>query len=183
MFSIPNLLTAGRIVLTPWIGWALARSDYKVAFWLLLIAGLSDGIDGFIARRFHQQSKLGAYLDPIADKLLLTTVYAGLGWSGAAPVWLVWLVIGRDVLILSFAMCALLLTRLRDFPPSVWGKISTFFQLTYAGAAILSGLTAWPWTRALAAVLLSGTAAATAWSGFDYLLIAYRRLRAASTGP
>ena len=135
----PNWLTFGRIVLTPLIGLALARGDYGRAFPMLFVAGISDALDGWLARRFHWQSRLGERLDPLADKFMVGVVYLGLGAGGGLPWWLVGLVLGRDVAILAAAGVLLGRERTRRFPPSVWGKTSTVFQMLLGGLSVLAG--------------------------------------------
>ena len=122
-------------------------------------------IDGFLARRFEIATRIGAYFDPIADKILLSVIYVSLGAAGAMPWWMVAIVFGRDVLILAMAAYGLLFTSVRKFPPSVWGKISTFFQI--AAALVVMGARAnisVPLTLALSLML-----AATVVSGLHYL--------------
>lgn len=133
----PNLLSFARILMTPVIGWTIVERNWALALPLLFFTGISDAIDGLLARRFGWQSELGAKLDPIADKLLLACVYVALGYAGELPWWLVALVFSRDLLILLFAVYALARTRIRSFPPSVWGKLSTAFQMLLAGACTL----------------------------------------------
>jgi cardiolipin synthase len=137
LLTAANLLTLARLALTPWIGVALARGDFKLAVGLLFVAGWTDAFDGWAARRWGQASRAGALLDPVADKALLVTVFISLGLGGAVPGWLVWLVLGRDAAILTAAGLAYLLTTIRDFPPSRWGKLSTLMQLLYCGGVIL----------------------------------------------
>jgi len=176
MRHLPNVITLGRIMLTPVIGVTLARGDARGAFPLIFAAGVSDALDGWLARRFGWKSKLGSYLDPIADKALLATLFLGLGFSGAMPWWLVALVFGRDLLILAFAAYAMLFTSIRTFPPSMWGKISTFFQLLVAGGCVMRLV--WPdfWLSAVVTPLMWVTAAATIWSGIDYARTGARML-------
>ena len=166
----PNLLTWSRMLLTPVIAWSISRHQCAWALGLMFISGVTDAADGYLARRYHWQSRLGGYLDPIADKLLLVTVYLSLGIAGLAPEWLVGLVVGRDVIILAMVAAALTLTNYREFRPTLAGKISTIVQI---GAAVgLLGLCAtWgllgPGWRALC---IWSTALVTAWSGIDYLV-------------
>jgi cardiolipin synthase len=132
---------------------------------LLFAAGFTDVIDGFLARRFQISTRVGAYFDPIADKILLSVIYVSLGLAGAMPWWMVAVVFGRDVLILAMAGYGLLFPSLRKFAPSVWGKISTFLQI---GAALIvlgarAGIPA-PVTLALSLML-----AATIVSGLHYI--------------
>src|SRR5688572_32039723 len=129
LLTPPNLLTCARIVLTPWIILALMYRDCREALWLSCVAGFTDGADGFLARRFGSASRLGAYLDPIADKFLLTSLYISFGILRVVPGWLVWLVVGRDVLILLMSGAGLIFTERRDYPPTLWGKLSTVLQI------------------------------------------------------
>jgi cardiolipin synthase (CMP-forming) len=170
--NIPNALTALRLALTPFVVWRFLAGDCRGAFTLLLIAGFSDAIDGFVARRWNQVTRTGAYLDPIADKLLLVSVYVSLGIVNVVPRWLVWLVVGRDFLILSMAGIGLLFTSQRNYPPSVWGKLSTAIQISTALVAVVGCVAGYP----LPEFLVWLTAAATAWSGLHYLLRGIRLL-------
>ena len=182
MRRLPNLLTIGRILLTPFIGWAIARNDWSGCFPLIFVAGVSDALDGYLARRFGWLSALGAWLDPLADKFLLATVYLGFGFGATLPWWLVGLVLGRDLLILAFAGAALRFTRARRFPPSEWGKLSTFCQLSLAGFTVMGG--AWPAMapRLLVAFCVSTVAVTTVWSGVEYLRAGWRMVRRAESG-
>ena len=117
-----------------------------------------------LARRLGQSSRAGAYFDPIADKILLVAIYVALGIAHAIPWWMVAVVFGRDILILAMAAYGLLFTSVRKFPPSMWGKISTFFQI--AAALVVMGARAGiPAPVRLALWLM---VAATAWSGIHY---------------
>ena len=121
---------------------------------LLIVSGSTDIVDGWLARRFHWESKLGAILDPIADKLLLVGLFLALGIDGSIPWWLVSLVLGRDVLLLLGA--AFLFRRLKEFPPSKWGKLSTIVQGVTV-LAVLFHLWTWPFFLATAAItVISG---------------------------
>lgn len=176
MRHLPNLLTIARIILTPWIAWYLSKNDPRGAFPILFFAGFSDGLDGYLARRFGWTSKAGAYLDPIADKLLLVTLWVGLGLAQRAPWWMVGLALGRDVLILGFSGVMLWMQGPRDFPPSVWGKRSTFFQLSYCGWQVMDMawgfLPAW-WLQSWLAL----AAVSTICSGVDYCRTGSRMIR------
>src|ERR1700742_61705 len=99
--NIPNSITLGRIVLVPLVVWAIASSQMTVAFILFAIAGISDAVDGFLAKRFGMTTQLGALLDPIADKTLLVSIYVSLGIVDAIPRWLVILVVSRDIMIVG----------------------------------------------------------------------------------
>ena len=97
--SIPNLITLGRILLVPVVVWAITAGEMRVAFVLFLAAGISDAVDGFLAKRFGMATELGAYLDPLADKAMLVSIYVALGITDAVPRWLVILVVPRHVLV------------------------------------------------------------------------------------
>lgn len=177
-----NLLTYVRIALTPAVVIALLDGRCGRALWLSLAAAATDAFDGLLARRFRWESRLGAYLDPVADKALLTSVYLCLGQAALLPVWLVWLVVGRDILILSMSMGAILFTPFRSFPPTVWGKISTAIQI--AAALLALWACAYPDSSAGRAVrpLVMLTAVATSWSGLDYVWRAIRMLSSGQDG-
>ena len=165
MFNLPNLFTLARLVLAPFIAFDILHGHFGRAILLLFAAGFTDVIDGFLARRFQSSTRVGAYFDPIADKILLSVIYVSLGVAGAMPWWMVAVVFGRDVLILAMAGYGLLFTSLRKFPPSVWGKISTFFQI--AAALVVMGARAGipsPVTLALSLMLV-----ATVVSGLHYV--------------
>lgn len=164
-------------MLTPWIASAILHHKFGNALWLCAAAGVTDGLDGWTARRFGCKSRLGAYLDPISDKLLLMTVFVTLAVAGAVPRWLVGLVLGRDVLILLAVGAALAFTRIRDFPPSFWGKLSTTVQICSAVGFMAAQM--WPHSvfRALVPLGVAFTAACTLGSGVHYAISGWRRLR------
>jgi cardiolipin synthase (CMP-forming) len=137
---IPNVLTILRILATPVILNRIWERDLDTALILFFLSGMTDTIDGTLARRFNWTSKFGAFVDPIADKTLLVSVFILLGWRDYIPHWLVWVVIGRDIAILIAAAMLKLTGRLQEFPPSVFGKISTLVQLLTAGSILLR----WP---------------------------------------
>ena len=177
---IPNLLTLSRVVFTPLIVLTVVRGDYAPALWLLLGVGLTDAVDGWLARRFRWTSRAGAYLDPVADKILLSGVYIALGLAGAVPWWLVGIIFGRDAAILAGAGLLFAVTGRRSFPPSVWGKASTFVQivtaLTVLTALAIPGLP----VGVILEMLIWLTGAAALASGADYL---WRALRPAESSP
>ncbi len=173
MFNLPNLVTLARLVLAPFVASDILHGHYGRAIILLFIAGFTDVLDGFLARQLKIATRTGAYFDPIADKILLGVIYISLGAAGALPWWMVAVVFGRDILILAMAAYGLLFTSLRKFPPSVWGKISTFVQI---GAALVvmsahAGIAA-PVTLALA-FMIAGTIV----SGLHYVWRAVGMLR------
>lgn len=172
MFNLANLFTLARLVLAPFIASDILGNRYGRAIVLLFAAGFTDVIDGFLARRLQMETSVGAYFDPIADKILLSVIYVSLGLAGAIPWWMVAVVFGRDVLILAMAAYGLLFTSLRKFPPSVWGKISTFFQI--AAALVVMGARAGiptPVTLALSLMILGTVISGLhyAWRGMGLL--------------
>jgi cardiolipin synthase len=173
LLNLPNLFTLARLVLAPFIASDILHSHYGRAIILLFAAGFTDVIDGYLARRLRTSTRAGAYFDPIADKILLSVIYVSLGVAGAIPWWMVAVVFGRDGLILAMAGYGLLFTTLRKFPPSVWGKISTFFQI--AAALVVMGAHAGipaPVTLALCLMLFG-----TILSGVHYVWRALVMLR------
>lgn len=134
--NIPNLITLGRILLVPVIIWAITSGQMAAAFVLFVIAGVSDAIDGFLAKRFHMQSEMGALLDPLADKALLVSIYVALGISADLPRWLVILVVSRDIIIIGAVIVSWLLDRPIPMKPLMISKINTVVQVTYAALAL-----------------------------------------------
>jgi cardiolipin synthase (CMP-forming) len=130
--SIPNLITLGRIILVPIVVWAITSGEMRPAFFLFLAAGISDGIDGFLAKRFHMASELGAYIDPLADKALIVSIYVALGIAGALPISLVILVVSRDIMIISGFMLAWLVGRPMPVKPLPVSKANTVAQILLA---------------------------------------------------
>lgn len=134
--TIPNLITILRFVLVPAVVLAMLQASWDWAFAGFLVAGISDGVDGFIARRFNQQSRLGAYLDPMADKLLLVSVFVVMGFIGQLPLWLVITMVSRDALI----VCAVLLSSVMAHPvemkPLFVSKANTAIQIVLASVVL-----------------------------------------------
>src|SRR4051812_46958260 len=109
--SIPNLITLARIILVPVVVWAIASGQLRLAFLLFLAAAISDGVDGFLAKRFGMKTELGAYLDPLADKALIVSIYVTLGITGVIPLWIVILVVSRDLMIVGAIILSWLVAR------------------------------------------------------------------------
>src|ERR1700751_3266437 len=130
--SIPNLITLGRILLVPIVVWAITLGEMRIAFALFLVAGISDAVDGFLAKRFHMKSELGAYLDPLADKALIVSVYMSLGIVGMLPIFLVILVVSRDIMIISAFLLAWLVGRPLSLRPLLVSKVNTVAQILLA---------------------------------------------------
>lgn len=175
--TLPNLLTMLRLALTPWIGLALARQDYRAALPMLVVAGATDAADGFLARRMGTQSALGAKLDPVADKFLAAVVFLALTANGSLPLWMLALVFGRDLLILSFGLWALRVGLGANLVPTIWGKLSTLLQLALAAGLILRPVLSADWLDGLNPVLLWMSAGMTLWSGLHYAWVGRNLIR------
>lgn len=137
--TIPNIITIGRFLLVPAVIWALLSGNVGWALALFIIAGVSDGVDGFIARHFNQHSRLGAYLDPIADKLLLVAVFVVLGIMGELPLWLVIAAVSRDGLIIGAVMLSTVMGNPVEMKPLHVSKANTAAQILLA-AVVLADL-------------------------------------------
>ena len=131
--AAPNLLTLLRLFSLPFLVIAILDSHWNLAFGLMMFAGVSDGFDGLLARWLHQQTTLGLYLDPIADKLLLSTLFITLTIVGDIPRYVTILVFSRDFGILLISILLFATNTLRDFRPSFLGKINTFIQIIAVG--------------------------------------------------
>ena len=134
--SIPNLITLARILLVPVVVWAIASNRMFLAFLLFAAAGVSDAVDGFLAKRFGMASELGAYLDPLADKVLIVAIYVSLGIVDALPSWLVILVVSRDLLIVGGVMFSWLLGKPVGVKPHPVSKVNTAVQLLLVGLVL-----------------------------------------------
>ena len=130
--SIPNLITLARILSVPVMVWSIMNGWMLAAFLLFLAAGVSDAIDGYLAKRFGMTSELGAYLDPLADKALIVSIYVTLGVSGEIPRWLVILVVSRDIMIVGAVLLAWLVGKPLPMKPLLVSKLNTAAQLVFA---------------------------------------------------
>jgi cardiolipin synthase len=173
----PNQLTMLRLVFIAPVILSILYGHYRAAFILVLIAGLSDGLDGVLARRLGQQTTLGMYLDPIADKLLLTSSFVTLGMARLIPLWVVILVLTRDIIIIATVVLMLLTTPLRTFRPSLYGKANTMAQIATVLLTLLAAIYPVELLDRLALVAVYSTAAFTVVSGLHYALATASRLR------
>ena len=137
--SIPNLITLGRILLVPVVVWAITAGEMRVAFVLFLAAGISDAVDGFLAKRFGMATELGAYLDPLADKAMLVSIYVALGITDAIPRWLVILVVSRDIMIVGAVILSWVVDKPVPLKPLRVSKLNTVAQIALA-AVVLAAL-------------------------------------------
>ena len=134
--SIPNLITLGRVIFIPIIFWLLVSGQTRAAFLLFLLAGITDAVDGWLAKRWNMQTELGAYLDPMADKLLIVSIYVALGVAGELPSWLVIAVVSRDILIvLGVVLCWIIGQPVAIQPHNV-SKANTVSQLMLAALVL-----------------------------------------------
>lgn len=166
--QIPNAITVLRILLVIPIMVYLAKKEYGTVLVLFVLAGLSDGLDGYLARRFRWQTRLGSLLDPLADKFMLVGTYLVLGWNGLMPWWLVGLVFLRDTVIVSGATAYHYFCQNLIMEPTLLSKINTVLQIALGLLVILAAIgpwiPAWGITGMIALVVVS-----TVWSGVDYV--------------
>lgn len=163
-----NLATLLRLALVPAIAVCLTHERHLVGLVLFYIAGFTDVIDGWLARHYGWSSTAGAYLDPVADKVLLTTIYLCLALGGGMAWWFVALIFARDILILAGAGAAFAFTSVRKFPPTRWGKLSTFLQILAAIAWMTRNAFPSFTLDSIARALIWPAALATLWSGIHY---------------
>jgi cardiolipin synthase (CMP-forming) len=174
--DIPNLITVLRIVLVAPISWLLLRQEFGLALALFFVAGASDGLDGFLAKHYGWSSRLGALLDPLADKALLVACYASLAWIGLLPVWLLALVVARDVVIVAGAVVYNFRIRRLEAQPTLISKLNTLLQILLVLLVIVQQLVPWVnelWVR----VLIYAVTVSVVWSGLDYVVTWSRRVR------
>jgi len=149
--TIPNFITIARFIMVPLVILAMINGEMLAAFMLFLLAGISDGLDGFIARQFNQRSELGTWLDPVADKFLLVSVFVMLGWLEVLPSWLVIFAVSRDALIVGAVVLSSMLDNPVEMRPLLISKANTMFQIILlilvladlAGLAQLDGVIGW----------------------------------------
>lgn len=163
MRHIPNILTVFRILLVPVFLYLFLEGRYHLAAAAFLVAGLTDGIDGFIARRYDVRTELGAALDPFADKLLLVSAYIALAARGFVPLWLMVPVIIKDGILLAGVAALRGAGRKVRIVPSVFGKATTVLQIATVGYAMLVAK-----EGAAFMTLAAVTAVVTVYTGFDY---------------
>jgi cardiolipin synthase len=173
--TAPNLLTLLRICLAPFLVAAILESHYTLGFALFMVAGLTDALDGTLARLLKQRTDLGQYLDPVADKLLLSTLFLVLTHMGLIPATVTVLVFGRDVGILAVAALLYAAVGRREFIPSLLGKANTAVQVAAVAVVLLHQLSAASWIADLRTVMLDATMVLTVASGFHYAWTATRR--------
>jgi cardiolipin synthase (CMP-forming) len=177
LFTAPNQLTLLRLIFIPFIIINIVDNNHRWALILLVIAGLSDGLDGLLARTLHQQTKLGQYLDPIADKLLLSTLFLVLSILHLIPWKYTVLVFSRDLCILLTCAVLYATTSIRDFRPSIFGKINTGAQVVTIFFVLLFQVDSAAWIYYCRKVGLYATFAFTLISGLHYVFLVGQRIR------
>jgi cardiolipin synthase len=176
IWTVPNQITFLRLGFLPLFLILMSYDRYRWALLVLVVSGLSDGIDGLLARSLNQRSALGAYLDPIADKLLLSSSFLVLAFKKQLAWWLTILVLSRDVLILIVAVVILLISGYRPFPPSIYGKLTTASEIILVFLVVLGA--AYPNYHAgvLNHVLIYAVTVLSIVSGFHYSFTTARHL-------
>jgi cardiolipin synthase len=178
IFTVPNQLTFLRLAFLPFFIIAIKYGRWSIALGILVAAGISDGLDGLLARGLNQKTPLGAYLDPIADKLLLSSSYFVLALKAKVPWWLTILVLGRDMLLLVACAVILITVGYRPFPPSIWGKATTLFEIALIVLVLVAAIwTDWP-LGLLRDVCIYLVAAFVMISGIHYSVVVSRQLHA-----
>ena len=183
IWTVPNQITLLRLGFLPCFLILISYEQYKWALLVQVLAGLSDGIDGLLARSLNQRSSLGAYLDPIADKLLLSSSFIILAFKQKLAWWLTILILSRDVLILIVAAVIILISGYRPFPPSILGKLTTLLQIILVFAVVFAAAYPDPRLVVLNRFLIYAVTALTVTSGFHYSFSIARRLSSATPPP
>jgi len=177
VFTAPNQLTLLRMAFVPFIVIELVDGRYFWALVLFVVAGFSDGLDGLLARKLHQQTLLGQYLDPIADKLLLSTMFPVLSILHKIPWKYTVVVFSRDASILAASAVLFAISGLRDFRPSIFGKANTFSQIAAVFFVLVLAIRPARWIWILRTVFLHATFAFTIVSALHYVFLVQQRLR------
>jgi cardiolipin synthase len=180
--SAPNVLTLARICLAPFLVSAILEDRFELSFYLFLVAGLTDALDGTLARLLKQRTMLGQYLDPVADKLLLSTLFLVLLHKGLIPARVTVMVFGRDVGILVVAALLYAAAGRREFVPSIFGKANTLAQVAAVAAVLLLQINHSMWVVQLRAISLDATMVLTVVSGLHYAWLVSRRVGAPVAG-
>ena len=183
ILTAPNQLTLLRMIFLPFIVINLVKHDFKWALALFILAGLSDGLDGILARTLHQQTLLGQYLDPIADKLLMSTMFLVLSIERMIPWKYTVVVFSRDVSILLISGVLFMIAGLRDFRPSIFGKANTFAQVAAIFFVLLLPIEPVRWVWIAQITFLRATFIFTIVSAVHYALLVQHRLHASASTP
>lgn len=167
--NLPNLITVARILLVPVVVWAIASGEMLAAFLLFAAAGVSDAVDGFLAKRFGQTSELGAILDPLADKALIVSIYVSLGVVAAIPGWVAILVVSRDILIVGAFLLSWVIGRPLVVKPLLVSKLNTAAQIIFAALVLATLGLKWQ-AEMLVAIGMATVAVLTSVSAAAYVV-------------
>jgi len=167
--ALPNIITITRLIAVPAIVWLFLVDKVTIAFWLFICAGISDAIDGYLAKRLDARSVLGSYLDPLADKLLLIAVFLLLGRGGFIPVWLVLLIVARDAVLLGVSSLVVSKDRKTAMRPLMISKVNTVLQIVLAALVLARLGLGFPDIGYGHDILVYAVAVTTAVSGMLYL--------------
>lgn len=178
--TTPNQLTFLRLCLTPFLVLALLDGYYRTGFVLFMVAGITDGLDGLLARLLHQRTALGQYLDPVADKLLLSTTFLVLTHIGLISWRITVLVFARDLGILMVSAILYAALSMRDFSPSIFGKANTLAQIVALVSVLMSQFYAPGFVITIRNAALFSTVVLTVFSGLHYAWRVARRLGASA---
>ncbi len=178
ILTVPNQLTFLRLAFLPFFIMAIHYERYNWGLVILIVAGFTDALDGFLARGLNQKTPLGAYLDPIADKLLLSSSYFELALHGKVAWWLTILVLGRDVLLLVASAVILLTVGYMSLPPSIYGKATTFFEISMIFLVLVLAVRDNHALYMLKEICAYCVAAFVCISGVHYSIVVSRRLHA-----
>lgn len=181
-WTAPNQITLLRLVFVPFVIMNVMDRQYGWALGLFVAAGVSDALDGLLARALHQKTTVGQYLDPIADKLLLSSLFLVLSFTHQIPWRYTVLVFSRDLSILVIAAALYATTNIRDFSPSIYGKMNTVAQVATIFFVLLANVYGTDQVLFLKKLSLYSTFALTTVSGFHYILLTGKRLHAANQG-
>ncbi len=181
VFTVPNQLTFLRLAFLPLILILIIYDRWDLALAVLFVAAITDGLDGLLARKLNQRTALGAYLDPVADKLLLSSAFVVLALKGRIHWWLTLLVLSRDVMILTIAAAIILVSGYRRFPPSIYGKATTFVEILLVFVVVGQEVFAIPAFAKILVVLTYCVATLTVVSGLQYSFSVARRLSGSSS--
>jgi cardiolipin synthase len=173
-WTLPNFITLLRLAALPFFLSAISAGRFAIALVIFVAAGISDGIDGYLARRFDMKSALGAYLDPIADKLLMMSSYLFLAIPSfpaavKVPIWLAVLVISRDILLMTVGLLMILSSGVRKFPPTWLGKVATVTLILTVLFVLCANL--WSWPMPIVWIAFGAAATTTVLSGFHYVYL------------
>lgn len=177
MRQIPNFITSLRLLSAPVLVWLLIQSEFKAALAVVVFAGITDWLDGFTARHFGASGRVGVVLDPLADKTLLVVLFIALAVLKLIPLWLMILVIARDLVIVTGALLLRVFRNIRKFAPTLLGKVSTFFQIVFVLLVVCAAAFPGKLFNALRDVALVCTTVFTSLSGFGYIRIGIRLAR------